>query len=90
MVVPPEGDSMDDIRLRRALLQQLTDRLIVEYAGALPPGQVLAAVVRAERLVRREDHHWTSAQASLCERLARQRLTRQVAPHLAAPIRLSA
>jgi hypothetical protein len=38
---------MQEARLRRAQLQQLTDRLIVEYAGAVPPGQVLAAVVRA-------------------------------------------
>lgn len=81
---------MDDIRLRRALLQQLTDRLIVEYSGALPPGQVLAAVVRAERLLRRDDQHWTSAQAAQCESLARERLIRQVAPLLAGPTRLSA
>ena len=33
----------------RAGVRDLADRLTLEYAGAVPPGQVLALVFRAER-----------------------------------------
>jgi hypothetical protein len=69
---------MDEVRLRRVQLQELTDRLIVEYAGALPPGQVVAAVVRAQRLVGRDQRPWSPERIALCETFARQRLSLRV------------
>ena len=42
---------MTDLRAHREERRHLTDRLIVEYAGSLPPGQVLATVLRADRLL---------------------------------------
>lgn len=39
---------------RRTELVELTDRLIAEFDGLLPPGQVISAVVRAQRLVRHD------------------------------------
>jgi hypothetical protein len=57
----------------------LADQLVVEYAGALPPGQVLALVYRtAHRLA-----HLPSAgpdwQTGTCERLVREALTERLA-----------
>lgn len=66
---------MHEARLRRVQLQELTDKLIVEYAGALPPGQVFAAVVRAQRLLGHEAAPWSSERAALCETFARQQLS---------------
>ena len=74
---------MQESRLLRTQLQELTDRLIVEYAGAVPPGQVLAAVVRARRLLGPGGRTWSSERLALCERFARQQLSlRLSAPHL--------
>lgn len=38
-------------RRRRRL--ELAEQLIIEYAGAVPPGRVLATVLRADRVLRR-------------------------------------
>jgi hypothetical protein len=58
-------------------LHELTQRLVVEYAGALPPGQVLVAVREAHRVL----IHWTSPERRLeaCEGIARRLLTERVA-----------
>ena len=64
---------MADGRTRRRARNELADRLIVEYAGAVPAGQVLATVLRAERLLRRFQQDDTSRLA-LCEELVRHRL----------------
>jgi hypothetical protein len=76
---------MQEARLRRAQLQDLTDRLIVEYTGALPPGQVLAAVVRAQRLLGRDGQIWSSERIALCERFARQQLSLRLSTPLLSP-----
>jgi hypothetical protein len=69
---------MQAARLRRLQLRELTDRLIVEYAGALPPGQILAAVLRAQRLMARGDRRWSPERIALCETFARQQLSLRV------------
>jgi len=76
---------MQQARLRRAQLQELTDRLIVEYTGAVPPGQVLAAVVRAQRLIGHEGRTWSSERIALCERFARQQLSLRLSTPLLNP-----
>lgn len=65
---------MSDPHASRQARQDLADRLILEYAGAVPAGQVLAAVLRAEQLLRayHPDH---ARRMSLCEELVRHRLT---------------
>ncbi len=65
---------MADGRTRRRARNELADRLIVEYAGAVPAGQVLAAVLRAEQLLRSFQQDEPSRLA-LCEQLVRHRLT---------------
>jgi len=67
---------MHEIHQRRVQLQQLTDRLVLEYAGALPAGQVLAAVTRAQRRV--GGAFWSAERTNLCETLARDELTRRL------------
>lgn len=64
---------MADGRARRRARNELADRLIIEYAGAVPAGQVLAAVLRAEQLLLGFQHDETSRLA-LCEELVRHRL----------------
>jgi hypothetical protein len=76
---------MQEARLRRAQLQQLTDRLIVEYAGAVPPGQVLAAVVRAQRLMGPDGISMSSERIALCERFVRQQLSLRLSAPLPTP-----
>ena len=71
---------MNEIRRRRADIEALIRRLTVEYAGALPPGQIVAAVVRAQRQVVRGGSPWSEERSSLCETLAREQLTRRLAP----------
>lgn len=64
-------------------IHDLADQLVVEYAGALPPGQVLAVVYRtAHRL----SHRLSLAPVAgaewplgTCERLVRQALSERVA-----------
>jgi hypothetical protein len=63
------------ISLRRAELQQLTDQLIAEYAASVPAGQVMAAVIRAQRQLPRADSFWSPDRIAQCEFLARQHLS---------------
>lgn len=77
---------MPDPRERRQARQDLASRLILEYAGAVPAGQVLAAVLRAEQLLQAY-HRDTARRLSLCEVLVRHRLaesTTRPAPRLVA------
>ena len=77
---------MLEARTRHQDRQQLADRLILEYAGAVAPGKVLAAVARIDRLLQgchADPHH----RMTLCEDLVRHRLLEHTAgqrPHLAA------
>lgn len=64
---------MSDPRARRQARQDLADRLILEYAGAVPAGQVLAAVLRAEQVLQAY-HPDDARRMSLCEELVRHRL----------------
>lgn len=65
--------------------RELTARMQLEYAGALPPGQVLAAVTRAELLVARtHEEPWSSDRQDVCETIARHLLTLRLASRQAA------
>ncbi|MFC5730861.1 MULTISPECIES: hypothetical protein [Nocardioides] len=69
---------MEAERTRRQVRRELTDRLMVEYAGAVPAGQVLAAVVRIDRLL--SSYHPSAAdRMALCEELVRHRLVERIA-----------
>lgn len=70
---------MADIREGRERCRALADQLIVEYAGAVPPGQVLATVVRAHHALARHLGLTVDARMSLCESSARQSLTGRIA-----------
>ena len=71
---------MPDPRARRRSRRDLADRLIVEYAGAIPAGQILAAVLRTERLVDAW-HPEEDRRMALCEELVRHRLVERTARH---------
>jgi hypothetical protein len=64
---------MPDPRARRQARRDLADRLILEYAGAVPAGQVLAVVLRAEQLLQAYQPD-AGRRMSLCEELVRHRL----------------
>lgn len=65
---------------RRQARQHLADRLILEYAGAVPAGQVLAAVLRAEQLL--HAHHTDEqCRMAVCEELVRHRLAESASRH---------
>lgn len=64
---------MEHQRSPRSARQDLALRLVLEYAGAVPAGQVMAAVVRADRLLRARN--LTPPQRiEACEDLVRHRL----------------
>lgn len=69
---------MPDSRPWRQARQDLADRLVLEYAGAVPARQVLAAVLRVERLLLacQPDPH---RRIALCEDLVRHRLLEHTA-----------
>ena len=69
---------MIEFRERREHQRDLTDRLLSEYADALPPGQIIAAVARAHRLVVRGAGPWPE-RMELCESLVRHQLARRAA-----------
>lgn len=69
---------MPDPHLRRHVRQDLADRLILEYAGAVPAGQVIALVARTERLLQ-TCHTDARRGAALCEELVRHRLAEHIA-----------
>lgn len=73
---------MIDTTLRRHHRRELAERMQVQYAGALPPGQVLSAISRAEIMLARSYRHpWSTEAEDLCETIARHLLTRQIATH---------
>ncbi len=69
---------MDDRRARREQCRVLADRLILEYAGAVAPGQVLAAVFRAHHSLAGQLGLSVAARMDICELSARRLLTDQV------------
>ena len=63
---------------RRDICRNLAERLIIEYTGSLPPGQVLATVIRAGRVLGTVDldaANW----AGLCESMVRRGLADRLA-----------
>lgn len=70
---------MDDRRARHEQCRLLADRLILEYAGAVAPGQVLAAVFRAHHSLAGPLGLSMAAKMDICESFARRLLTDQVA-----------
>jgi hypothetical protein len=69
---------MDDRRARRERCRVLADRLILEYADAVAPGQVLAAVFRAHHFLAGQLELSVAAKMDICESSARRLLTDQV------------
>lgn len=63
----------------RRARQELTDLLMAEYAGALPPGKVVAAVTRAALVLRSAGLDDLSTWVWMCESLARRSLTEGIA-----------
>jgi len=73
---------MIETALRRRHRRELAERMQMEYAGALPPGQVLAAIARAEIVLARSHRHpWSPDVQDLCETIVRHLLTRRLATH---------
>lgn len=66
----------------------LGDRLMMEYAGSLPPGQVLAAIARADLIVTSLDGRYSSDRIGLCESIARRNLTDRIGQAVGARARL--
>lgn len=69
---------MTDARVRRRQRRELTERLVAEYAGALPPGQVLAAVARVDHVLVGRIDAWTADADGLRESLVRDLLVRRI------------
>jgi hypothetical protein len=70
---------MTDTLPFRDQLRDLAERLVLEYAGSLPPGQVMAAVYRSHRSVTGVHPAADSGRLSLCELVARAALTERLA-----------
>jgi hypothetical protein len=62
----------------------------MEYAGALPAGQILAAVVRADRLLHKSSDGPLERWPEHCEEIARRALAESVARRQWAPAHASA
>lgn len=60
-------------------VHDLADQLVVEYAGALPPGQVLAVVFRTAHRLAHLPGTGPDWESGTCERLARQALSERLA-----------
>lgn len=69
---------MDDVRTPREQRRALAGRLILEYAGALPPEDVLVAVARAHRAVPSRLDLSTTTRMSRCEASVRRLFTERV------------
>ena len=63
----------------RAGVRELADRLSLEYAGALPPGQVLALVFRANRSLGTLSGLPGDLRIEVCEQVVRRLLTDRLA-----------
>ena len=72
---------MPEQRSQRLQLRELADRLILEYAGAVPPGQVLAAVFRANHALDGHVGPDGDTRVLLCEAFVRRQLTSHLASH---------
>jgi hypothetical protein len=64
---------------QRRARSELTAQLMLEYAGSLPPGQVVAAVARAGAVLGTAEVTEPALWRSMCESLARNRLAESVA-----------
>lgn len=73
----------------RRARHELAHRLIAEYAGLIPAGQVLAAVLRADRLLA-SYHSEPSERTTLCEQLVRRRFSERTDRTGPAHLRLAA
>lgn len=69
---------MHDMWNRRNERRDLAERLIVEYAGSVPPGQILAAVTRAHRLIRSTRLGRSNGEMALCEAVARRSIADRI------------
>ena len=65
----------------RAGVRDLADRLTLEYAGAVPPGQVLALVFRTERSLGARRRLPAATRLDVCEQAVRRLLTDRLAPY---------
>ncbi len=63
----------------RAGVRDLAERLTLEYAGALPPGQVLAMVFRADRSLVAAGSLPAPPRLEGCEQMVRRMLTDRLA-----------
>ena len=75
---------MADVLEDRDRCRELTEQLVVEYAGAVPPGQVLAMVFRANHALARHLELSIATRMALCESSARRSLTDRIARDAAA------
>lgn len=64
--------------LNHRAIRDLADQLVVEYAGALPPGQVLALVYRTAHRLSRLPGAAPDWQSGTCEELVRHALSERV------------
>ncbi|MCX6399327.1 MAG: hypothetical protein NTX33_05280 [Propionibacteriales bacterium] len=69
---------MNDMWNRRNERRDLAERLMVEYAGSVPPGQILAAVTRAHRLVKANHLGGSNGGMALCEAVARRSIADRI------------
>jgi len=65
----------------RACVRDLADRLTLEYAGAIPPGQVLALVFRTERSLGAGGRLPSANRLEVCEQMVRRMLTDRLAAY---------
>ena len=63
----------------RVGLTDLADQLCCEYAGALPPGQILALVFRANHMVSTQPNLATDVRLTTVEAVVRHLLTERLA-----------
>lgn len=63
----------------RHQLHDLAESLVAEYAGAVPPGQVFAAVFRSYHALGPNLELTTSQRLTSCEEIARRALTERLA-----------
>jgi hypothetical protein len=64
---------------RHVALQDLTDQLCCEYAGAVPPGQIRTLVLRANHLVSTHPNLANDVRLNTVEAVARHLLTERLA-----------
>ena len=63
----------------RTAVRDLADRLTLEYAGAVPPGQVLALVFRADRSLVAAGSLPAPTRLEVCEQVVGRMLTDRLA-----------